>query len=171
LGRARRRQHPARAEAPRHGNLPALLREAAARYAGQTAFTTCMPNGMHGSLTCRLIDAYADAFAVCLRNVLGLAQGARVALQTPNSLAYPVAAFGILKAGCVRLNTNPLYTPAEMAHQFKDSGAEAVVIVDMFADKLDGILAQTSIRKVIVAEVPQFFSPVPRAVIRGVMKW
>jgi long-chain acyl-CoA synthetase len=156
---------------PRHPHLPALLREAAARYAGQTAFTTCMPNGMHGSLTYRQIDAYADAFAVYLRNVLGLAQGARVALQTPNCLAYPVAAFGILKAGCVLVNTNPLYTPAEMEHQFKDSGAEALVIVDMFADKLDGILTRTAIRKVIVAEVPQFFSPVPRAVIRGVMNW
>jgi long-chain acyl-CoA synthetase len=103
--------------------------------------------------------------------VAGLAQGARVALQTPNCLAYPVCAFGIFKAGCVLVNTNPLYTAAEMEHQFNDSGAEALVIVDMFADKLDGILARTKIRKVIVAEVPQFFSPIPRAVIRGVMRW
>ena len=156
---------------PSHPHLAALLAESAARYASQTAFTTCMPNGMHGSLTFAQIDAYADAFAVYLRNVLGLAQGARVAIQTPNCLAYPVCAFGILKAGCVLVNTNPLYTPAEMEHQFRDSGAEALVIVDMFADKLEGILARTSITKVIVAEVPQFFSPIPRAVIRGVMKW
>jgi long-chain acyl-CoA synthetase len=156
---------------PRHAHLPALLREAAGRYASQIAFTTCMPNGMHGSLTYRQIDDYSDAFAVYLRNVVGLAQGARVALQTPNSLAYPVVAFGVLKAGCVLVNTNPLYTPAEMEHQFRDSGAEVLVIVDMFADKLDGILRNTGIRKVIVAEVPQFFSRVPRAVIRGVMKW
>ncbi|MFN9914774.1 MAG: AMP-binding protein, partial [Pirellulaceae bacterium] len=120
---------------------------------------------MHGSLTYAQVDAYADAFAVYLRNVLGLPQGARVALQTPNCLAYPVCAFGILKAGCVLVNTNPLYTAAEMAHQFNDSGAEALMIVDMFADKLEQILASTRIRKVIVAEVPQFFSPIPRAVI------
>ena len=156
---------------PRHVNLPALLSETATRYARQIAFTTCMPNGMHGSLSYGQVDAHADAFAAYLRQVLGLAPGARVALQTPNCLAYPVAAFGILKAGCVLVNTNPLYTPAEMEHQLRDSGAEAVVIVDMFADKLEGILARTSIRKVIVVEVPQFFSPVPRAVIRGVMKW
>jgi len=156
---------------PAQDNLAQLLAQSASRFAKETAFTTCMPNGMHGSLSFAQVDAYADAFAVYLRQVLGLAQGARVALQTPNCLAYPVAAFGILKAGCVLVNTNPLYTPSEMEHQFRDSGAEALVIVDMFADKLDGILARTGIRQVIVAEVPQFFSPVPRAVIRGVMKW
>jgi long-chain acyl-CoA synthetase len=156
---------------PAQAHLPALLAEAASRYATQTAFTTCMPNGMHGSLSYAQVDAYADAFAVYLRKVIGLAAGARVAVQTPNCLAYPIAAFGILKAGCVLVNTNPLYTPAEMEHQFRDSGAEALVIVDMFADKLEGILGRTGIRKVIVCEVPQFFSPIPRAVIRGVMKW
>jgi long-chain acyl-CoA synthetase len=155
---------------PQFPHLGALLADAAGRHGPKIAFTTCMPNGMHGSLTYAQVDAYASAFAVYLRNVLGLAQGARVAIQTPNCLAYPVCAFGILKAGCVLVNTNPLYTPAEMAHQFNDSGAEALVIVDMFADKLEEILASTRIRKVIVAEVPQFFSPIPRAVIRGVMK-
>jgi long-chain acyl-CoA synthetase len=156
---------------PAQRNLAEYVREAAQRYATQIAFTTCMPNGMHGSLTYAQIDAYSDAFAVYLRQVVGLAAGARVAVQMPNCLAYPVAAFGVLKAGCVLVNTNPLYTPSEMEHQFKDSGAEALVIIDMFADKLDGLLARTSIRKVIVAEVPQFFSAVPRAVIRGVMRW
>ncbi|MBS3911563.1 MAG: AMP-binding protein [Hydrogenophaga sp.] len=154
----------------RHAHLPALLRATAERYAAQVAFTTCMPNGMHGSLTFGQVDALSDDFAVYLRQVLGLAPGARVAIQTPNCLAYPVVAFGILKADCVLVNINPLYTPAEMEHQFADSGAEALVIVDMFANKLEGILKRTAIRRVIVAEVSQFFSPVPRAVIRGVMK-
>ena len=130
-----------------------------------------MPNGMHGSLTYGQVEAHADAFAVYLRQGLKLAAGARVALQTPNCLAYPVAAFGILKAGCVLVNTNPLYTPTEMEHQLRDSGAEAVVIIDMFADKLMGLLARTKVKQVIVVEVSQFFSPVPRAVIRGVMRW
>ncbi|MDP3085849.1 MAG: AMP-binding protein [Rubrivivax sp.] len=156
---------------PRHPHLPALLSQAASQYATQIAFTTCMPNGMHGSLTYGQVEAHADAFAVYLRQALGLAAGARVALQTPNCLAYPVVAFGILKAGCVLVNTNPLYTPTEMEHQLRDSGAEVVVIVDMFADKLAGMLSRTNIKKVIVVEVPQFFSPVPRAVIRGVMRW
>ena len=155
----------------RHAHLPALLTDTAKRFAKQVAFTTCLPNGMNGSLTYAQVDAQADAFAVYLRQVLGLQPGARVALQSPNCLAYPVVAFGILKAGCVLVNTNPLYTPAEMEHQFRDSGAEALVIVDMFADKLNGMLERTKIKKVIVVEVSQFFSSVPRAVIRGVMRW
>jgi long-chain acyl-CoA synthetase len=164
-------QIPRELAPPTHASLAAYVRDASRRYATLTAFTTCMPNGMHGSLTYAQVDACSDAFAVYLRQVVGLAAGARVAVQMPNCLAYPVAAFGVIKAGCVLVNTNPLYTPSEMEHQFTDSGAEALVIVDMFADKLDGILARTGIRKVIVSEVPQFFPAIPRAVIRGVMKW
>lgn len=156
---------------PAHRHLAALIGAACQRYRDQVAFTTCMPNGMHASLTFAQVEALSDQFAVYLREVLGLPAGARVALQTPNCLAYPVVAFGIFKAGCVLVNTNPLYTPKEMAHQFKDSGAEALVIVDMFADKLDAILAQTKIKRVIVAEVSQFFSMIPRGVIRLVQKW
>ncbi|HVL34471.1 MAG TPA: AMP-binding protein [Burkholderiales bacterium] len=155
---------------PRARHLAELARDAAARFAGQIAFTTCLPNGMHGSLSYRDVDRHSDAFAAYLREELGLEPGARVALQTPNCLAYPVAAFGVFKAGCVLVNTNPLYTPAEMEHQLRDSGAEALVIADLFANKLEGILSSTRLRKVVVAEVTQFFSPVPRAVVRGVMK-
>jgi long-chain acyl-CoA synthetase len=156
---------------PEHVHLPAMLTQAARAHGPRIAFTTCMPNGMHGSLTYTQVDQQADAFAAYLREVVGLAPGARVALQTPNGLAYPVVAFGVLKAGCVLVNTNPLYTAAEMEHQFRDSGAEVLVVVDLFADKLEGILARTGIRQVVVCEVPQFFSTVPRAVIRGVMRF
>ena len=156
---------------PRHAHLAEFLRAAEARYAKQIAFTTCMPNGMHGSLTYAQVAQHSDAFAVYLREIAGLKAGARVAVQTPNSLAYPVAAFGVLKAGCVLVNTNPLYTPTEMAHQFKDSGAQVVVIVDMFANNLAQILEHTDITRVIVAQVPQFFSAVPRGVIRLVMRY
>ena len=155
---------------PRHAHLAELIREASERYADQIAFTTCMPNGMHGSLTYRQVAQHSDAFAVYLREVVGLQAGARVALQTPNSLAYPVVAFGVFKAGCVLVNTNPLYTPVEMEHQFKDAGVEALVIVDMFANKLEQMLARTAIKQVVVAQVPQFFAAVPRGVIRLVMK-
>jgi len=154
----------------RFSHLAELVRKSSARFSGQTAFTTCMPNGMHGSLSYAEVDRLSDAFAAYLRETLGLAAGARVALQTPNCLAYPVVAFGVFKAGCVLVNTNPLYTPSEMAHQLRDSGAEVLVIVDLFANKLEGILAGTGVRKVVVAEVTQFFGAVPRAVIRSVMK-
>ncbi|MGE5665045.1 MAG: AMP-binding protein [Betaproteobacteria bacterium] len=161
---------PREAPPPAHAHLADFVRGAAQRYGTQTAFTTCMPNGMHGSLSYAQVDALSDDFAVYLREIVGLAAGSRVAVQMPNCLAYPVVAFGVFKAGCVLVNTNPLYTPIEMEHQFADSGAEALVIVDMFANKLEGVLPRTSIRKVSVAEVPQCFSDVPRAVIRGVMK-
>ncbi|MDP2108412.1 MAG: AMP-binding protein, partial [Rhodocyclaceae bacterium] len=161
---------PSQLPPPRHANLAELVRAAEARFVQQKAFTTCMPNGMHGSLTYAQVAQYADAFAVYLRDCVGLSAGARVALQTPNCLAFPIVAFGVFKAGCVLVNVNPLYTPAEMEVQFSDSGAEALVIVDMFADKLEGLLAKTAIKKVIVCEVPQFFPTIPRAVIRTVMK-
>ncbi len=154
----------------RHDNLAQLIRACEERFARQIAFTTCMPNGMHGSLTYGQVAEHSDAFAVYLRECVGLAAGARVAVQTPNCLAYPVVALGVLKAGCVLVNTNPLYTPTEMEHQLKDSGAEALVIVDMFANKLEGVLPKTSVRKVIVCQVPEFFPAIPRAVIRAVMK-
>ncbi len=154
----------------RHTHLAGLIRDCEQRFAGQIAFTTCMPNGMHGSLTYAQVAKHSDAFAVYLRECVGLAAGARVAVQTPNCLAYPVVAFGVLKAGCVLVNTNPLYTPTEMEHQFRDSGAEALVIVDMFANKLEHVLPKTGIKQVIVCQVPQFFPLVPRALIRAVMK-
>jgi long-chain acyl-CoA synthetase len=94
-----------------------------------------------------------------------------VALQMPNCLSYPVALLGVLKAGCVAVNTNPLYTPAEMAHQFKDSGARAVVIVDMFADKLEQALPSTHVQHVILTRVSEFFPPVVGPIVHAVQRW
>jgi long-chain acyl-CoA synthetase len=88
----------------------------------------------------------------------------------PNCLAYPVVAFGVFKAGCVLVNTNPLYTEKEMAHQFRDSGAKVLVIVDMFADKLPAVLEHTGLQHVVLADVTAFFPAVPRAVVRTVQK-
>ncbi len=130
----------------RFNHLADLARKSSARFANQPAFTTCMPNGMHGSLSYAEVDRLSDAFAAYLRETLGLAAGAHIALQTPNCLAYPVVAFGVFKASCVLVNVNPLYTLSEMEHQLRDSGAEVLVIVDMFANKLEGILANTKVR-------------------------
>lgn len=134
------------------------------------AFTCVVPNGMNGSLSFSQVDALSDAFAGYLRNVLKLSAGDRVAVQLPNSLGYPVAAFGVLKAGCVLVNTNPLYTPSEMIHQFNDAGVKALVIVDMFADKLPEVLAKTQVQHVVVAAVSEFFPAIPNAVVRLVQK-
>jgi long-chain acyl-CoA synthetase len=156
---------------PAHPNLAALISESAERFADRRAFTSCMPNGMNGTLSYAQVDEASDAFAVYLREGLGLAQGSRVAVQLPNCLSYPVVVFGILKAGCVLVNTNPLYAVSEMMHQFRDSGAEALVIVDMFVDKLPEVLPHTAIRHVVVTSLAQFFPPVVRQVVQAVLRY
>ncbi len=156
---------------PVHASLPALASAAAARYATQTAFTCVMPNGMYGSLSYAEVDEMSDAFARYLRGTLKLNAGDRVAVQMPNCLSYPVVLLGILKAGCVAVNTNPLYTPTEMAHQFNDSGARVVVIVDMFADKMAEVLPKTSVQHVVLTRVPEFFPAVVGPIVYGVMKY
>jgi len=166
-------QHPVQTDLrpPRHPSLPAMAVAAAQHFGPLKAFTCVMPNGMHGSLTYAQVDEMSDAFALYLRDVLGLAAGDRVALQLPNSLSYPVCLIGIHKAGCVAVNTNPLYTAREMQHQFADSGAKAVVIVDLFMDRLEQALPGTAVKHVVVARLPEFFPTVVGAIVQGVMKW
>lgn len=151
-------------------HLPALLREAASAYSETVAFTQVMPNGMNGSLTYKQIDELSDDFAVYLREVAKLNLGDRVAVQMPNCLSYPIVAFGVMKAGCVLVNTNPLYTATEMIHQFSDSGARALVIIDMFADRLPEVLPKTQIETVITVKISQFFPRIVGGVIRLVQK-
>lgn len=151
-------------------NLADLVSQSSQQYAKQKAFTCVVPNGMNGTLSYAQIDQYSDAFAGYLRETLGLPKGSSVAIQLPNSLSYAVAAFGILKAGCVLVNTNPLYTASEMIHQFKDADVKALIVVDMFADKLPEVMAATGLQHVIVAGVPEFFPKIPQTIVRGVQK-
>lgn len=152
-------------------HIPALLEQAVEEYSSTIAFTQCMPNGMNGSLRYRDIDRLSNEFAAYLREVVGLSAGDRVAVQLPNCLSYPVVAFGVLKAGCVLVNTNPLYTPSEMVHQLSDSGARALVIIDMFADRLPEVLPKTGIEKVVTVRIAEFFPPVIAGIIRLVQRW
>jgi len=151
-------------------HLPTLVREASVTYADSIAFTQVMPNGMNGSLTYRKVDQLSDDFAVYLREVAGLQPGDRVAVQMPNCLAYPVVAFGIMKAGLVLVNTNPLYTPTEMTHQFSDSGAKALVIMDMFADRLPTVIGQSDLDTVVTVKISEYFPRPVAGVIRLVQK-
>ena len=151
-------------------HVPALARQAASTYANTIAFTQVMANGMNGSLKYREVDVHSDNFAAYLRETLGLQQGDRVAVQIPNSLAYPIVAFGVMKAGLVLVNTNPLYTPSEMTHQFKNSGAKVLVVSDMFADRLPEVLPHTDIETVVTVRISEFFTPVVAGVIRLVQK-
>ena len=153
-----------------YNNLADLVDQAATAHGRRKAFTCVAPNGMNGTLSYAQVGQMSDAFAAFLHHECGLKPGDRVAVQLPNGLPYPVVAFGVFKAGCVLVNTNPLYTPSEMIHQFNDSGARVLVIVDMFADKLAEVIPQTSIETVVLAGVPEFFPKLPEVIIRGVQK-
>jgi long-chain acyl-CoA synthetase len=152
-------------------NLARMVRHASREYADRVAFTQVMPNGMNGRLRYREVDRHSDHFAAYLREVLRLRPGDRVAVQMPNCLAYPVVAFGVLKAGCVLVNTNPLYTAPEMVHQFNDAGARVLVIVDLFADRLREALPRTGIETVVTVRVTEFFPPLIAGIIRGVQRY
>jgi len=135
------------------------------------AFTTCLPNGMNGTISFKQVNEMSDAFAVYLREVAGLEPGDRVALQMPNCLSFPVAAFGILKAGCVLVNVNPLYTAEEMGKQFADAEPHALVIVDMFADKIPEATHGHPIPNIIVTRVAEFLPVLPRGIVGLVQKY
>ncbi|MCI0600918.1 MAG: AMP-binding protein, partial [Beijerinckiaceae bacterium] len=135
------------------------------------AFTTIMPNGMAASLTFAQVDRYSDAFAAYLRETLRLERGDRVALQIPNGLAYPVAAFGTFKAGCVLVNVNPLYKAHEMAHVFADAEPSVIVAINMFADKLGEALKDAPVPHVVLTEAASLFPMAPRRLIGFVQKY
>lgn len=121
-------------------------------------------------LTYAEVDDLSRRFASYLQNDLKLQKGDRIALQMPNLLQFPIAMFGALRAGLVVVNTNPLYTPHEMEHQFKDSGAKAIVILANFANHLEAVLPRTQIKHVIITEVGDI-CPVPkRWLVNAVVK-
>ena len=125
-------------------SLVVLFEDACAKFADQVAYIS-----MGKEMTYRQLDEESKHFAGWLQS-LGLKKGERVALMMPNLLQYPVALFGTLRAGCVVVNCNPLYTPRELEHQLKDSGATAIVIVENFAHTLEQVIARTAIRHVVV---------------------
>ncbi|KGK80338.1 acyl-CoA synthase [Thalassobacter stenotrophicus] len=157
--------------APLHRTIGDLINAMTHLHGAKTAFTCCLPNGMNGRLTYAQVDEMSDAFAIYLREVAGLSAGDRVALQVPNGLPFPVVAFGVMKAGCVLVNVNPLYTAEEMAKQFADATPNALVIVDIFAEKLVEAMQGHPIPNIIVTQVAEFFPAAPRGIVRLVQKY
>jgi long-chain acyl-CoA synthetase len=125
-------------------SLVALMEESFKKYAKQTAY-----NFMGRDVTYGETDSLSQAFAAYLQG-LGLAKGDRVALMMPNMPQYPVAVAAILRAGFVVVNVNPLYTPRELEHQLKDSGAKAIVIIENFAATLEKCIANTPVKHVVL---------------------
>ena len=115
------------------------------KFADRPAF-----QNMGVTLTYRELDRRSKQFAAFLRNRLGLNQGDRIAIMMPNMLQYPIAMFGALRAGCVVVNTNPLYSTRELKHQLVDSGAKAIVVFENVAHTLSEIIDETSVKHVII---------------------
>jgi long-chain acyl-CoA synthetase len=155
----------------KYAHMPAAIRDASARFGKKAAFTLGLPNGSQGSLTFEETDRLSDQFAVYLREVAGFKAGDRLAIQMPNCLAYPIAVFGTLKAGLVMANANPLYTPAEMEHQFNDSGAVGLIVIDLFAAKVAEVLPKTAIKTVVIVGIADLLPPLKRFVIGAVQKY
>ncbi len=144
-----------------------MLEECFKRYADQPAFYF-----MGKMMTFRQIDEQSRNFGAYLRS-RGLEPGDRVALMMPNMMQYPIAMFGALRAGMILVNTNPLYTPREMRHQFVDSGAKAIIIAENFAANLQQIIAETQIKIVILTSIGEMLGmkgPIVNFVIRKIKK-
>ena len=130
-----------------YSSLVQLLEEGFHKHAARNAYAY-----MDKFFTFADVDRYSTAFGAWLQS-RGLERGARVAIMMPNVVQYPIALAGVLRAGYVVVNVNPLYTPRELEHQLKDSGAEAIVILENFAATLQQVVARTAIKHVVVASV------------------
>ena len=135
-----------------YSSISDVFRQSVEKFEHQPAF-----QNMGKTLTYAEVGKLAEDFASYLQNVLKLPRGERVAIMLPNLLQYPIALFGILQAGLVAVNTNPLYTPRELEHQLKDSGATTIIVLENFANTLELVLPRTQIKHVIVASVGEMF--------------
>lgn len=143
-------------EIARHGyqNLYDLLQRASREFPERHAFSC---GDSH--LTFAELDRQADAFARYLRHHAGLQPGDRLALMLPNSLQYPIATFGALKAGVVLVNTNPQYTASELRHQLADSGANAVLLLDRLLPLLRSVQAHSEVRHILLTSIDDMERP------------
>lgn len=122
-------------------------------------------------LTFRKLEERSRAFAAYLQNEFKLQRGDRVALMMPNLLQYPIALFGILRAGLIAVNVNPLYTPRELEHQLQDSGAVAIVVVSNFASTLEKIVFNTNVKHVVLTRMGDQLSFGKRTLVNFVVKY
>lgn len=146
-------------------SLAALLKDSFKKFGPKPAF-----ENFGKGITFQELDKLSDDFAAYLTKVAGLQKGDKVAIQMPNLLQYPIAMFGALKAGMTVVNTNPLYTPSEMKHQFNDSGAKVAIVLANFACNLEEILSETKIETVIVTKMGDMLGGLKGAIVNFVVK-
>ncbi|MBH5372454.1 long-chain fatty acid--CoA ligase [Bradyrhizobium glycinis] len=158
---------PADIEPTQYASLVDLLEESFTKFADRKAFI-CMDK----SISYRDLDQMSVALAAYLQG-RGLQRGARIAIMMPNVLQYPVATAAVLRAGFAVVNVNPLYTPRELEHQLKDSGAEAIIVLENFAHTVEQVIAKTQVKHVIVASMGDllgFKGVIVNLVVRRVKK-
>lgn len=148
----------------RYQSISDVFSQSARKFADKPAF-----QNMGKVLTYAETAKLATDFASYLQNVLKLPRGERVAIMMPNVLQYPVALFGILQAGLVVVNTNPLYTPRELEHQLKDSGATTIIVLENFANTLELVLPRTQIKHVIIASIGEMFGAIKGSLMNFVV--
>ena len=148
-----------------YSSLIELFETASKKYADRVAF-----ENMSITLTFKQIDELSTHFAAYLQQELGLKKGERIAIQMPNLLQFPIAFIGSLKAGLIVVNTNPLYTPREMEHQFKDANVSAIVIVANFAHNLQTILDKVPAKHIIVTNMGDMLGTLKGAIVDFVVK-
>ena len=159
---------PAEIDPGRLRSLKELVEKTCTEHADRVGYVQ-----MDAELTFRQVDELSRAFAAWLQHA-GFAKGDRFAIMLPNTLQYPIALFGALRAGLTVVNTNPLYTPPELQHQLSDSGATGILVLENFAHVVEKVMAQTRVKHVLVTGVGDFLgfpkSLIVNFVVRHVRK-
>ena len=148
-----------------YSSIVAVLQSSLEKYRDRPAFSN-----MGRAITYAEVDKYSKQFASYLLNELKLKKGDRVAVMMPNCLQYPIATFGILRAGLTVVNTNPLYTARELRHQLVDSGASAILVLDNFGPTVQEVLADTQVKQVITTGLGDMLGFPKSAIVNFVLK-
>ena len=147
---------PAEIDPDQFRSIPDLLDKLFVKFADRPAY-----HNLGHTISYAELEQLSRAFATFLQGLPGMGKGERVAVMSPNLLQYPVVLFGILRAGMTVVNVNPLYTPRELEHQLKDSGAKAIVIVENFAQSLQQVMGRTAVEHVITMQIGDLL-PIPK---------
>ncbi|SCK61669.1 long-chain acyl-CoA synthetase [Variovorax sp. HW608] len=155
---------PADIDASHYSSLVGLMEESFTRYADRTAYSF-----MGKDVSYAEVDRQSRAFAAYLQGI-GLAKGDRVAVMMPNCPQYPISVAGLLRAGLILVNVNPLYTPRELEHQLKDSGAKAIVLMENFGTTLQQCLAHTPVKHIVLASMGDRLGWLKGAIVNYVVR-
>ncbi len=157
---------PQQIDPEEYSSIVSVLQSSLEKYRDRPAFSN-----MGRSITYAELDTYSKQFAAYLLGELKLKKGDRVAIMMPNCLQYPIAIFGVLRAGLTVVNTNPMYTPRELKHQLVDSGTSAILVFDNFAKTVQDVLAETPLKHVMTTGLGDMLSFPKGAMVNFVLKY